>query len=319
MQTRKIGTLAVSLVGLGCNNFGGRIDAAQTDRVVHAALDAGVTLFDSADVYGGDGRSEELLGAALGARRDEAVVATKFGMKLDDERDGAHPDYVRRACDDSLRRLGIDHIDLYQLHRPDPEVPIEETLGALGELVEAGKVRELGHSNLSAAQMNEAQSAAVRDGLPRFASAQDQWSLLERGLEDERFTAIRNNGLALLPYFPLASGLLTGKYRAGQEPDEGWRIAKLPEDRRQAQLADDRLQKVEALRALAEAHDRSLLELAMSWLAGNPSVASVIAGATKPEQVEANVAAVGWDLDDATRAEIDRIVPPPSAEDEEGS
>ena len=306
METRKIGTLVVSLVGLGCNNLGRRIDAAQSERVVQAALDAGITLFDTADVYA-DGVSEELLGQALGRRRDAAVVATKFGAKLDDERQGAHPDHVRQACDDSLGRLGLDHIDLYQLHVPDPQVPIEETLGALGELVEAGKVREIGHSNLSAAQMNEAQAVAVRNGLPRFASAQDHWNLLERELEGERLNAIRRNGLALLPYFPLASGLLTGKYRAGQEPDADWRLATLPEERRAQHLSAERLAVVEELTAFATEREHTLLELAMSWLAGHPSVASVIAGATSPEQVAANVGAVGWELTAEDRAELDRI------------
>jgi aryl-alcohol dehydrogenase-like predicted oxidoreductase len=306
VETRRIGTLEVSLVGLGCNNLGRRIDAAQTDKVVHAALDQGITLFDTADVYG-DGASEELLGRSLGRRRDEAIVATKFGGRLDDERQGAHPDYVLQACDASLGRLGIDHIDLYQLHTPDPNVPIEETLGALGELVHAGKVRELGHSNLSAEQMNEAQAVAVRDGVPRFASAQDHWNLLERDLEGDRLDAIRRNDLAVLPYFPLASGLLTGKYRAGEEPDAGWRIATLPEERRQKHLNDERLATVAKLEAFATSRGHTLLELAMSWLAGHPLVASVIAGATRPEQVEANVAAVGWQLDDDDRAEVDRI------------
>ena len=306
METRKIGTLTVSLVGLGCNNIGTFIDAAQTDRVVHAALDAGVSLFDTADVYG-KGASEELLGTALGRRRDEAIIATKFGHELDEDRQGAHPDYVPQACDASLRRLGVDHIDLYQLHRPDPAVPIAETLGALGELVQAGKIRELGHSNLSAAEMNEAQAVGAENGGPRFACAQDHWNLLERDLEGERLTAIRRNGLALLPYFPLASGLLTGKYQVGEEPDADWRLAKLPGDRREQQLTEERLRTVDELTAFAAARDRTILELAMSWLAGHPSVASVIAGATRPEQVEANAAAAGWRLTAEDRAEIDRI------------
>lgn len=313
MRTRKIGTLEVSLVGLGCNNFGGRIDQAQTERVVGAALDHGVNLFDTADSYGGNGLSERLLGSALSSRRDEAIIATKFGSELDEERRGAHPDYVRRACDDSLRRLGIEHIDLYQLHRPDPDVPIEETLGALGELVAAGKVRELGHSNLTASLMDRAAAAGMEGA--RFVSAQDEWSLLERGLEDERLTAIRTHNLALLPYFPLASGLLTGKYRAGEQPDEGWRLANTPAERRQALLAPERMDKVERLRALAEQHDRSLLELAMSWLANQPEVASVIAGATTPEQVASNVAAVSWQLDEDILAAVDEITPPPAAND----
>jgi aryl-alcohol dehydrogenase-like predicted oxidoreductase len=304
MQTRRIGSLEVSLVGLGCNNLGRRIDAAASDRVVGAALDAGVTLFDTADVYGG-GRSEELLGPAVRGRRDEVVVATKFGMALDDDRQGAHPAYVAAACDASLRRLGLDHIDLYQLHRPDPDVPIEETLGALGELVEGGKVRELGHSNLDAGQVDEAAEAG--DGSAAFVCAQDRWNLLERDLEDDRLTAIERHGLALLPYFPLASGLLTGKYRAGETPDPSWRIAGLPEDRRQAQLAEERLATVERLRGFAVDRERTLLELAFSWLAGHPSVASVIAGATSPDQITANVAAVGWELTADDRRELDRL------------
>jgi aryl-alcohol dehydrogenase-like predicted oxidoreductase len=306
VQTRSLGPLDVSLVGLGCNNFGRRIDAEATERVVRTALDAGITLFDTADVYG-DGRSEELLGGALAGRRDEAVIATKFGMPLDEDRRGAHPDYVRAACDDSLRRLGVDHIDLYQLHRPDPEVPIEETLGALGELIQAGKVRTIGHSNLDPSEVDEAEAAAGTTAVPRFECAQDRWNLLERELEDGKLPAIERNGLALLPYFPLASGLLTGKYRAGQEPDPTWRLSNLPAERRQAQLAEDRLATVERLRDFAAARERTLLELAFSWLASAPVVASVIAGATRPEQVTANVAATEWKLTPEELAEIDRL------------
>jgi aryl-alcohol dehydrogenase-like predicted oxidoreductase len=306
VQTRSLGPLDVSLVGLGCNNFGRRIDAEATERVVRTALDAGITLFDTADVYG-DGRSEELLGGALAGRRDEAVIATKFGMPLDEDRRGAHPDYVRAACDDSLRRLGVDHIDLYQLHRPDPEVPIEETLGALGELIQAGKVRTIGHSNLDPSEVDEAEAAAGTTAVPRFECAQDRWNLLERELEDGKLPAIERNGLALLPYFPLASGLLTGKYRAGQEPDPTWRLSNLPAERREAQLAEDRLATVERLRDFAAARERTLLELAFSWLASAPVVASVIAGATRPEQVTANVAATEWKLTPEELAEIDRL------------
>jgi aryl-alcohol dehydrogenase-like predicted oxidoreductase len=306
MRTRPIGTLEVSVVGLGCNNFGRRIDAAAAEQVVHAALDRGVTLFDTADVYG-DGRSEEYLGAALTGRRDEAVIATKFGMELSDGQQGAHPVYVRTACEASLRRLGVDHIDLYQLHRPDPDVPVAETLGALGELVESGKVRVIGHSNLAADEMDEAESEAAAGAVPRFESAQDRWSLLERGLEDDKLPAIARNGLAVLPYFPLASGLLTGKYRPGEDPDPGWRIASLPDDRRSEQLSDDRLATVERLRAFAASRDRTLLELAMSWLATQPTVASVIAGATRPEQIDANAAAADWKLTDDELAEVDRL------------
>ena len=304
METRRIGPLDVSLVGLGCNNFGRRIDADATREVVHTALDAGVTLFDTADVYG-HGQSEEMLGAALAGRRDEAVIATKFGMALDDHRRGAHPDYVRSACEDSLRRLGTDRIDLYQLHQPDPDVPIEETLGALDELVTEGKVRVIGHSNFSPEQMDVAEATARSTGHARFVCAQEEWSLLARELEEAKLSAIERNDLALLPFFPLASGLLTGKYRADTEPDPSWRLARLPEERREAQLAADRLATVERLRGVAEAHGRSLLELAFSWLAAHPRVASVIAGATRPEQVTANVTAVGWKLDEDVLAEVD--------------
>lgn len=306
METRRIGPLEVSLVGLGCNNFGRRIDAAAAEDVTLAALDAGVTLFDTADVYG-DTRSEELLGAALAGRRDEAVIATKFGMELDETRRGAHPDYVRSACEDSLRRLGVAHIDLYQLHRPDPDVPIEETLGALGGLVDAGKVRAIGHSNLGAPELDAADAAGRSAGDVRFVSAQDEWSLLARDLERDRLPTIERLGLAVLPYYPLASGLLTGKYRAGEDPDPTWRIADYPEDRREASLADDRLAVVERLREFATERGRSLLELAFSWLASHEVVASVIAGATTPEQVTANVTAVGWEPTDDDLAGIDLI------------
>jgi aryl-alcohol dehydrogenase-like predicted oxidoreductase len=306
VQTRSIGPLEVSLVGLGCNNFGRRIDRDATETVVRTALDAGITLFDTADAYG-DGRSEHLLGAALAGRRDEAVVATKFGLPVDGGGQGAHPVHVRSACEDSLRRLGTDHIDLYQLHRPDPDVPIQETLGALGELIEAGKVRVIGHSNLSEEEMDAAEAAAGAAAVPRFESAQDRWNLLERDLEDDGLAAIERNGLTVLPYFPLASGLLTGKYRAGEEPDPSWRISTLPAERREAQLAAERLETVERLRSFAEERGHTLLELAFSWLAAHEVVASVIAGATRPEQVLANVEATAWKLTAADLVEIDRL------------
>lgn len=307
METRTIGSLQVSVVGLGCNNFGRRIDAGQTQRVVDAALEHGITLFDTADVYGGDGRSEQLLGEALGGRRDEVVLATKFGMPLDDERRGAHPDYVRRACEDSLRRLGTDRIDLYQLHAPDPEVPIAETLGALDELVAAGKVREIGNSNFSGGHIDEAEQTAREAGTARFVVAQNQWSALSRRVEDDVVPAAERNGLEILPYFPLASGLLTGKYRPGEDPDPSWRIATMPEDRRQQLLDEQRLAKVAALEEVAEQRGHILLELAFGWLATQPAVASVIAGATRPEQIAANVAAADWRLDDAALAAVDEI------------
>jgi aryl-alcohol dehydrogenase-like predicted oxidoreductase len=307
VQTRSIGSLEVSLVGLGCNNFGRRIDATQTRRVVDAAIDAGITLFDTADVYGEDGASERLLGQALGARRDEVVIATKFGMAIDDQHRGAHPDDVRAACDASLARLGTDRIDLYQLHEPDTAVPIEETLGALDELVRAGKVRELGHSNLSAGQMDAAEAAARSAGTARFVCAQDHWNLLQRDLEDGALPAIERHGLALLPYFPLASGLLTGKYRSDTPPDPSWRLATLPAERREQHLAQPRLATVAELTAFATQRGHTLLELAFSWLAAQGPVASVIAGATRAEQVQANAAAVSWSLSADELAEVDRL------------
>jgi aryl-alcohol dehydrogenase-like predicted oxidoreductase len=306
VQTRNIGPLEVSLVGLGCNNFGRRIDAEATDRVVHAALDAGITLFDTADVYG-DGRSEELLGAALGARRDEAVIASKFGMELDEDHRGAHPDYVRSACDDSLRRLGVDHIDLYQLHRPDPDVPIADTLGALGELIEAGKVRTIGHSNLEADQMDQAEAAACSAAVPRFECAQDRWNLLERGPRGRQARgarAQRADAPALLPagvrsvdrQVPGRAGRRS--LLAAREPAGG--SSRGPAGRRPARHR-------RAPHQLREARGRSLLELAISWLAGQPVVASVIAGATRPEQVLANVDAAEWKLTEDELAEVDGI------------
>jgi aryl-alcohol dehydrogenase-like predicted oxidoreductase len=306
MQTRTIGSLEVSLVGLGCNNFGGRIDDAQTKRVVDAAIDAGVTLFDTADVYGGGGRSEELLGAALGGRRAQVVVATKFGMPMGDGKAGAAPAYVRAACDDSLRRLGTDVIDLYQQHAPDPSVPIEETLGALDELVRAGKVREIGCSNFTPEMIDEAAAVSARTGGARFVTVQNELSLLRRKGDAALVDACTRNDLGILPYFPLASGMLTGKYARGVEPPEGTRLAGAPEDRRARALSDRNFDAIEALGSFATERGHTLLELAMSWLAGLPKMASVIAGATTPEQVRANAAAVAWTLTDADRAEIDR-------------
>lgn len=307
MQTRTIGSLEVSVVGLGCNNLGSRLDAAGTQAVIDAALDHGITLFDTADVYGGNGASEELLGRALGPHRDQVVVATKFGMELDEHRRGAHPDHVRSACEASLRRLGTDHIDLYQLHRPDPDVPIAETLGALDELVRAGKVRELGHSNLSEARAEEAEAEAARTGTARFVCAQDHWSLLQRRIEEDVLRAVERHGLSLLPFFPLESGLLTGKYTAEVEQDPTWRLNSLPEDRRARWIDEQRLATARQLEAFARDAGHSLLELAISWLACQAPVASVIAGATRPAQIAANVAAAGWQLTSEELAEVDRI------------
>lgn len=308
MQTRSIGSLEVSVVGLGCNNFGGRIDDEATDRVVRAALDAGITLFDTAEVYGGGGTSEELLGRALGSRRDEVAIATKFGMEIPDRvPGGASPERVRDAVEGSLRRLGTDRIDLYQLHRPDPDVPIAETLGALDELVAAGKVVEIGHSNLDGVQIDEAEQTAADLGSARFVCAQNRWSVLDREVEDDVIPAVQRHGLAFLPYFPLSSGVLTGKYRPDREPDPQWRLASIPEERRRNFLDDDRLAIVADLTDFAEARGHTILELAFSWLLAHDVVASVIAGATKPEQVTANAAAAGWELTDDELAEVDRI------------
>lgn len=304
METRRIGKLEVTVVGLGCNNFGGRLDADATVRVVHAALDAGINFFDTADIYGGT-KSEEFLGRALAGRRDQAVIATKFGGKIDEERKGAKPEYVRRAAEDSLRRLGTDRIDLYQLHMPDSEVPIEETLGAMGELVRAGKVREIGCSNFSAEQLRAAE-AAVPAGGKRFVSVQNHYSLLHREPERDVLPKCERLGLAFLPYFPLANGLLTGKYRQGQPAPEGSRLSG---GRGANALTDQNLGRVESLIQLAESRGHTILELAVSWLLTRPAVASVIAGATRPEQVRSNAAAAGWRLTVDELARIDAIAP----------
>ena len=302
METRRIGSLEVSLVGLGCNNFGWRIDRDATARVVDAAVAAGINFFDTADIYGG-GASEEFLGRALGERRRDVVVATKFGMKMDDRRRGASPAYVRQAAEDSLRRLGTDYIDLYWLHQPDPNTPIADTLGALDELVKAGKVREIGCSNFSAEQLREA-TAAARPGAARFVSVQNHYSLYHREPEQEVLPECARQGLAFIPYFPLENGLLTGKYRPGQPVPQGSRAdagfgPKV--------FTPENLAWADSLRKAAEGQGHTLLELAFSWLAAQPQVASVIAGATTLEQVRANAAAVAWRLRPAER---DRFAPP---------
>ena len=304
METRRIGSLAVSLVGLGCNNFGMTIDEDASARVVDAAIDAGITFFDTADIYGGT-KSEVFLGRALAGRRDAVVIATKFGMRVDAARQGARPEYVRQAADDSLKRLGIDRIDLYQLHQPDPTVPIADTLGALDDLVRAGKVREIGCSNFSAEQLRDARTAAL-PGAAAFVSVQNELSLLNREAEREVLPECERLGLAFLPYFPLASGLLTGKYARGTAAPEGTRLSQGWAASRF--LSDERLATVDALTAWARSRDHSLLELAMSWLASHDAISSVIAGATSPAQVQANARAADWRLTAADRAEIDAIV-----------
>jgi aryl-alcohol dehydrogenase-like predicted oxidoreductase len=304
MELRAIGSLRVSLVGLGCNNFGMRIDEAATKRVVDTALDVGINFFDTADIYGST-KSEEYLGRALATRRHQAVVATKFGMAVDDQRKGARPEYVRRACDDSLKRLGTDYIDLYQLHQPDPSVPIADTLGVLNDLVKAGKVKEIGCSNFSAEQLDEA-SRATKSGAAKFVSVQNEYSLLHREPEKSVLAACDRFSLGFLPYFPLASGLLTGKYEPGKPAPKDSRLSLSWTSRF---TTDKNVEIAEALKAFAAARRHTLLELAFSWLAARPQVASVIAGATSPDQIRANAAAVTWSLTRDDLAEIERIAP----------
>ena len=312
MRTKMLGSLEVSAVGLGCNNFGGRIDAEQTAAVVNAAIESGITLFDTADVYGGAGKSEELLGAALGKRRDDVLIATKFGMPMGpDGHAGGSRRWIEQAVEDSLRRLGTDRIDLYQLHAPDTEVPIDETLGALDDLVKAGKVREIGNSNFDGAQITAADDASRGQDLARFVSAQNYYNVLNRHVEKDVVPAAAARGLGILPYFPLANGLLTGKYRRGEAPPDGTRLSGLPADRAERVLSDKNFDKVEALEKIAADAGHTILDLAIAWLATQGHVASVIAGATKPEQVAANAAAGAWMLDDATLAAIDAVSPVP--------
>ena len=313
MELRNVGAsgLRVSQAGIGCNNFGLRLDLEATRRVVHRALDLGVTLFDTADAYGNRGGSESQLGEVLGARRKEVVLATKFGWEMDDAgvKRGSARRYVMQAVEDSLKRLRTDWIDLYQLHKPDPQTPIEETLRALDDLVRQGKVRYIGCSNLAAWQVADAAWTARHQGLHAFVSAQNEYSLLAREGEAELVPATQAFGLGLLPYYPLAGGLLSGKYRRRDPLPAG---ARLTDTKRSADrfLTERNWSAVDKLQALAAERGRTLLGLAMGWLASRPAVASVIAGATAPEQVDANVAAVAIRLDAEELAAIDRICPP---------
>ena len=302
MERRKIGSLDVTVVGLGCNNFGWRIDAQATAEVVDAALDAGINFFDTADIYG-SGKSEEFLGRALGSRRSKIVLATKFGMKFDEQRTGAKPAYVKQAAEDSLRRLGTDYIDLYQLHTPDASTPIADTLGALDELVKAGKVREIGCSNFSASQLREAE-AAVGQGGARFVSVQNHYSMIHREPEAEVLPECVRAGIAFIPYFPLANGLLSGKYRRGQPLPPGSRGG---DGWGPKMFTDENLAKAEAWADFAASRGHTLLELAMSWLASRPAVASVIAGAKTAAQAKGNAAAADWRLSDAELAELSAL------------
>jgi aryl-alcohol dehydrogenase-like predicted oxidoreductase len=306
MTLRNLGRsgLRVSLIGLGCNNFGQRMDLESSTKVIHKALDAGITLFDTADMYGGRGGSETVLGQVLGDRRKDIVLATKFGMSMDDgEKNGASRRYIMAAVEASLKRLRTDWIDLYQQHRHDPLTPIEETLRALDDLVRQGKVRYIGCSNFTAAQMVEAQWAARHLNLNAFISAQDEYSLLKRNLDAENIPTMERYGLGLLPYFPLASGLLTGKHKRGQAAP-GTRLAT---DAFARFMDDANFDVLEKLEAFVKARGRTMTELAFSWLAARPTVASIIAGATKPEQIEANVKAADWVLSPEDMAEIDKI------------
>ncbi len=289
MRTRSLGEGGpeVSVVGLGTNNFGRRCDYEQTLAVIDAALETGVTLFDTADIYG-QGRSEEFIGRALEGRRDRVLIATKFGSRMDErpeERRG-NPDYIRWAVEGSLRRLRTDVIDVYQMHEPDPLTPIEETLGELNDLVHDGKVRWIGSSNFDADQIEAAEELARGAGFHRFVSVQNEYSLVEREAEEEVLPACESLGIGFLPYFPLASGLLTGKYRRGEQATEG-RLAG-------REIPDGQWDRVEALQRFADERGISLLEVAIGGLLAMPAVASVIAGATKPEQVRANAAAGSW-------------------------
>jgi len=309
LPARRVGDsdLEVSVVGIGGNQFGGRLDLEGARAVVEAALEEGVTLFDTADVYGNRGGSEVLLGEVLEDRRDEVVIATKFGSDLGD---GKGPrgsrGYILDAIDASLRRLRTEVVDLYQYHLPDGVTPIEETLGALDELVQQGKVRYIGCSNFSAAQVEEADRVARDNGLTRFVSVQNEYSLLERDLERDVLPVCERLGVGVLPYFPLARGLLTGKYRRGEGAPEGTRLAG------RATIASDvQFEMLEELERFAEERGLRMIDVAVGWLASRPMVASVIAGATRPEQVRSNVAAARWRPSPEDLDAIDAIVPPP--------
>ena len=309
MKQRNLGKsgLQVSAIGLGCNNFGWYIDLEASRKVIHKALDSGVTLFDTADIYGGNGASETIMGQIFGDRRKDLILATKFGMAMDTAgvMKGASRRYIMSAVEDSLRRLQTDWIDLYQLHQPDPLTPIDETLRALDDLIHQGKVRYIGCSNLPAWQVVQSQWTSRELGINRFICCQDEYSLLVREPERELMPAIKEYDLGLLPFFPLASGMLTGKHKRGKSA-EGSRLAKTKRlsDR---YMTDANWKIVEELESFCEKRGHSLLELAFSWLASRPEVTSVIAGATSPEQIEQNVKAADWQLTPEEIAEVDRI------------
>ncbi len=310
MEFKNLGStgLKVSSVGIGCNNFGRRCNLELTNEVVNAALDCGINFFDTADVYGPRGLSEEYLGKAIAGKRDDLVIATKFGMTMDDSgfKKGASRRYIMQAVEASLRRLNTDYIDLYQQHFPDPQTPIEETLRALDDLVHQGKVRYLGCSNFSGWQVSDADWTARDLNLNRFVTAQNLYSLIDRSIEKEVMPACEQYGLGILPYFPLASGLLTGKYTRGSEPPEGSRLSSWG-DRKKSALSDDNFDLVEKLTSFAEERGHSILDLAMSWLASMPSIPSVIAGATSKAQVQQNAEAASWQLTMEEMREVNEI------------
>jgi aryl-alcohol dehydrogenase-like predicted oxidoreductase len=311
LPQRRLGDspLEVSVVGLGCNNFGKRLDLEATAAVLEASLAAGIDFFDTADIYGGS-ESERLMGEALAGRRDEYLLATKFGMEM---RGADVPDvprgsreYIRWAVEGSLRRLRVDRIDLYQYHQPDGVTPIEETLAALDELVREGLVIAIGCSNFSADQLEQADRTSRERGLARFVTLQNEYSLLERGIEAEVAPACERLGVSILPFFPLASGLLTGKYRRGEAGPAGSRLAG-----RDRVGSEEQFDLVEGLEAFAAARHVGILDVAIAGLAAQPAVGSVIAGATRPEQIAANVAAIQWQPSESDLAELDRIAPTP--------
>ena len=305
MQKRKIGSLDVSVVGLGCNNFGMRIDEVRTQEVIDTALSVGVNFFDTADMYA-NGQSEQLIGKILGARGSEVIIATKFGNNMPGQGSGARPEYVKKAFAASLTRLRTDYVDLYQQHVPDPDVPIAETLGALDELVKSGAVREIGCSNFSVEQLREADETARRLGTARFVSVQNEFSLLHRDPEEGVLNECARIGMGFLPYFPLMSGLLTGKYRKGRPIPEGTRVSSY--ERYAKLLTDENLGTVERLIDYAEERGHTILELAISWLLAHGPVASVIAGATSGNQVRANVNAAVWELTPSELEQIDGLL-----------
>ena len=311
MEARNLGTsgLRVSVVGLGCNNFGGRIGLEESRAVVHKALDLGITLFDTADTYGNRGGSEDALGALLGERRKDIVLATKFGLPMDDAHAlaGASRRYIMTAVEASLRRLRTDWIDLYQLHTPDDLTPIEETLRALDDLIRQGKVRYVGNSNFAAWQAVAAHWSARHHSLNRFVSCQNEYSLIKRDIEAELVPAMQACGLGLLPYFPLASGLLSGKYRRQAPPPPGTRLARMT-GLAERYLTPANWTIVERLENFCAPRGHGLLELAFSWLAARPGIASVIAGATKPEQVRANAAAGRWTPSESDLAALSDVL-----------